>query len=116
MFAEVFATEDVKIGISGLITEVPGDVAGLDQLDQGQACLVASSEVLDHRFPIGLHVNLFYHVESEIMNSDRAGDKLPITIPSIYEQMTTPHTPISWAEIELGEYSPTSHRFLWFFS
>jgi len=68
VFAEVFATEDVKVSVPGLITEVACDVGRLNQLDQRVPGLVPFTEMLDTRFPIGFHIDSFDELNCESVN------------------------------------------------
>jgi len=88
---EIFTTEYIQIGIPGLVAKVPSDVACLDQLDQGKACLVAFSEVLDHRLPIRHHINSLHKVNCECVNICFITNKVNWASEGIEDGVLTPH-------------------------
>ena len=82
--------EDVEVGVPCLVAKVGRDVAGLYELDEGVARLVAFSKMLNEGPAVGLHVDALDQVVCEEFDDSGIGNGQLVTAPGIYHTMKTP--------------------------
>ena len=87
---KVLTREDVEVGIPCLVAKVGCDVAGLYELDEGVARLVAFTEMLDEGPTVGLHVDALDQVVCEEFDDSGIGNGQLVTAPGIYHTVKTP--------------------------
>src|SRR5215217_2802782 len=98
---EVLAREDVEVGISARVAEMPRHRGGLDQLHQGVTGSLrqVGREVLQDRLPVCHHAYGRDEVCTKPPNSLRITDGLAVARRAIEHQVSSPHSLVPFCSV-----------------